>query len=120
MSALETFRIIATEFNYLSDDAVTKRLELTAREVTNPRLAADIKEELIAYLTAHYLTISEKRKGAGGEVASVSEGKLSISYASGYSNVKSDLAVTSYGRIYDRLMRSYTITPTTRVSDIFL
>jgi len=47
-------------------------------------------------------------------------GKLSITYASGYSNVKSDLAVTSYGRIYDRLMRSYTITSTTRMSDIFL
>ena len=120
MSALETFRIIATEFNYLSDDAVTKRLELTAREVTNPRLAADIKEELIAYLTAHYLTISEKRKGAGGEVASVSEGKLSITYTSGYSNVKSDLAVTSYGRIYDRLMRSYTITPMTRFNGVVL
>ena len=120
MSALETFRIIAAEFNYLSDDVVSKRLALTAKEVTNPKLKNDIKEELIAYLTAHYLTISEKRKGAGGEVASVSEGKLSITYASGYSNVKSDLAVTSYGRIYDRLMRSYTITSTTRMSDIFL
>jgi hypothetical protein len=120
MSAIETFRIIATEFSYLSDDVVTKRLALTSREITNPKLAEDIKEEMIAYLTAHYLTISEKRKGAGGEVASVSEGKLSISYMAGYSNVKSDLAVTSYGRIYDRLMRSYTITPTTRVSNIFV
>lgn len=120
MSTLETFRIIATEFDYLSDETVSKRLALTAREVTNPKLDDEIKEELIAYLTAHYFTISEKRKGAGGEVASVSEGKLSISYASGYSNVKSDLAVTSYGRIYDRLMRSYTITPITRLGNIFI
>jgi len=47
MSALETFRIIAAEFNYLSDDVVSKRLALTAKEVTNPKLKNDIKEELI-------------------------------------------------------------------------
>jgi len=120
MSTLETFRIIATEFGYLSDETVSKRLALTAREVTNPKLADDIKEELIAYLTAHYFTVSEQRKGAGGEVSSVSEGKLSITYATGKSSDDSDLGVTSYGRIYKRLMSSYTPTATTRMIGVFL
>jgi len=114
MTSLEIFRIIATEFNYLDDVIVSKNLGLVTKEVTNPKLQVEIKEQMIAYLTAHYLTISEKRKGAGGEVSAISEGRLSIQYVTGYSNIKSDLAVTSYGRVFDRLARSYSITPLTR------
>ena len=115
MSQLSVFRTIAPEFYSISDEDVLKRLDLTIREVTNTRFPETIQEEMIAYLTAHYLTISHKRKGASGEVVSVSEGGLSIKYASGYSVVKSDLAATGYGKIYDRLVRSYTVTPLTRV-----
>ena len=121
MNALETFRIIATEFNYLDNDEITKRLELASREVANPKLKIDEKDEMVAYLAAHYLTMSEKRKGVGGEVASVSEGKLSITYTTGNPDkVKYDLALTSYGRTYVRLMRNYTITPITRLSGVFI
>jgi len=115
MSLLSTFRIIAPEFDSLSDKEIEERLALTEVEVTNSSLEQAIREKMIAYLTAHYLTISNKRKGAGGEVVSISEGRLSIQYASGYSVVKSDLAATGYGKIYDRLIRSYCITPLTRV-----
>lgn len=115
MSLIKIFRSIAPEFDYLKDNDLKPHLELSGIELSNKNLSDNIKNKMIAYLTAHYLTISEKRKGAGGEVVSVSEGKLSIRYASGYSIVKSDLAATGYGKIYDRLIRSYCITPLTRV-----
>lgn len=114
-SQLAVFREIAPEFSLLSDDEIQSKLDLSSREVTNNSFPEAIREKMIAYLTAHYLTISHKRKGASGEVIAVSEGKLSVKYASGYSVVKSDLAATGYGKIYDRLIRSYTVTPLTRV-----
>jgi hypothetical protein len=115
MSLLKIFRLIAPEFDSLPDLKICEHLELAALDVSNSLLSKEMREKMIAYLTAHYLTISHKRNGAGGEVVAVSEGKLSIQYASGYSVVKSDLAATGYGKIYDRLMRSHTIPVMTRV-----
>lgn len=114
MNYLETFRDIAPEFDTIGDERIAKRLALTAQEVTNPNFPDDIKAQLIAHLTAHYLTISDKRKGVAGAVTSVSEGRLSISYSSGSSKSKSDLSATSYGQSYARLLGAYSITPLTR------
>jgi hypothetical protein len=72
-----------------------------------------IRDNLIVYLAAHNIDLSLKRKGAGGAVTSVSEGKLNINYAVN-TNINSEYDLSSYGGKYMALLKSVTIAPITR------
>lgn len=103
---LDVFKVIAPEFANNDDDSIQTYIDLADSEVA---LDNAQRERIIVYLAAHYMTLALKRKGAGGEVVSLSEGKLSIQYAN--SKAVDDLDTTSYGRTYKRLVKKYFISP---------
>jgi Protein of unknown function (DUF4054) len=107
LSLIDTFRILIPEFESLSNETVQKWLDLANVEVTKTGFKPEIREQIIVYLVADRMTNSFKQKGASGEVASVSEGSLSITYAKG--------DCSGYRQIYKRLVKAHTITPLTRV-----
>lgn len=107
MSLLSTFRILIPEFESLSDETVQKWLDLASFEVTKSGFKPEIREQIIVYLVADRMVNSFKQKGASGEVASVSEGGLAITYTKG--------DCSGYRLIYKRLIKAHTITPLTRV-----
>lgn len=77
-------------------------------------LCGDQRPLLVAYLAAHILTVAG-RAGAGGSVASLKEGQLSINYTT---SAGGTLQSTSYGSEYDRLSRACIFTPRTRVTHV--
>jgi hypothetical protein len=107
MSMLATFRMLIPEFSSVSDEIVEQWLDLSACEVTTSGLKEKIREQIIIYLTADRMAISYKQKGTSGEVVGMSEGGLSVTYASCDS--------TGYRKIYKRLVKAHTITPLTRM-----
>lgn len=76
-------------------------------------LCGDRRPLLVAYLTAHILTMGNRQGSAGG-VTSLKEGNLSITYGAnaGGDNLQS----TSYGAEYHRLKRACTFAARTRVN----
>ncbi len=107
MSLLETFRLLIPEFESLSNETVQKWLDLSSAEVTKTGFKPAIREQIIVYLTADRMVSSYKQKGASGEITSISEGNLSITYAKGEDN--------GYRQMYKRLIKAHTIAPLTRV-----
>jgi hypothetical protein len=67
-------------------------------------LCPDLRPYLVAYLTAHNVTLSN-RGGIGGEIASMQEGQLNIAYKEGNDASKDPLMTTSYGQQYKRLIK---------------
>lgn len=107
MSLLATFRILIPEFESLADEVVEQWLNIANLEVTKSGFRPEIRDQIIVYLTADRMVTSFKQKGTSGEVIGMSEGSLSIKYASGESS--------GYRKIYQRLIKAHTITPLTRV-----
>lgn len=98
--------IIAPEF---ADVNLQDFVDLASSEVKSN---IQDRDKIVAYLACHYATIALKQKGASGEVTSVTEGKLNITYANNIKN-SDNLSSTSYGREYKRLLnknifRNYT------------
>lgn len=113
MDPIEIFRAIAPEFDYLEDDDLERYLEIAGLEVPIG-FCGDKRPLLVAYLIAHMVTIARRSMGASGEVSSITEGSLSISYGKGNNISKSiGLSNTSYGQEYDRLFRSCSFSFTT-------
>lgn len=104
MEYLAIFRLIAEEFADMSDELVNGYLSLADAKVKKT-LSENIRGELVAYLAAHQIDLAKKRKGSGGQVTSLSEGKLAIKYAEG-GIARTDLDLSSYGRMYQYIIRS--------------
>ena len=119
MTALEIFRLMATEFSVVGDETVRQWLELTAPLVSR-RQFGKLYGQAVALLAAHRMKVSGaedgQKAGGGGmqlgigetlRISSYSEGSTSVSFnnaASGLSTV-SDLSLTSYGVQYLALRR---------------
>jgi hypothetical protein len=67
-------------------------------------LCPDLRPYIVAYLTAHNITLSN-RGGVGGEIASLTEGQLTVAYKEGLQVSKSPYMSTSYGQQYENLLR---------------
>jgi hypothetical protein len=111
MNPEQIFRIIASEFEDVDPSG--------AIAVADMQVATSIRANkralLVAYLAAHILTVSGRKLGASGDVASITESELSITYTNSGGS-KSELASSSYGKEYLRLVRSFISIPRTRVS----
>lgn len=108
--------LFAPEFtdNPLSPDAIE-----AADLQVKPGLCGNLRPQLVAYLAAHILTIGGRASGASGAIASVTEGKTSITYNNAKPYLSTGgLSDTSYGREYDRLRRSCIMAVRTRITDI--
>jgi hypothetical protein len=113
MDLLTRFKANADEFKDIGDDVISLYLEMAGSLITQNIWPQVVRDELITYLAAHKIDLSLKRKGAGGQVTSISEGKLNIHYAVN-NNIKSEYDMSSYGRQYKLLRDSVTVTPMTR------
>lgn len=112
MDFLELFYAVAPEFSNEDAGFLITHLD-NADSLVAKSIVAAVRTNMVVYLAAHNIDLANKRKGAGGQVISVSEGKLNIQYAAS-GNIKSDYDLSSYGRRYKDLVRSVTITPLTR------
>lgn len=112
-AVMDRFYAIAPEFkDYSESESIIKSHIDFADSFISKELASPIREEILLYLAAHKVDLALKRKGAGGQVTSLKEGGLSITYASG--NVSDEYDYSSYGRAYKELVRQYSITAFTR------
>jgi hypothetical protein len=66
-------------------------------------LCPDLRPYIVAYLTAHNVTLSN-RGGNAGMVTDIREGQLSVSYEAG-GNYNSPYAQTPYGQKYLQLVK---------------
>jgi hypothetical protein len=101
-TSIELIPSIAPELDPLSQQ-VTDMLALAELEVGSS-LCPDLRPYIVAYLTAHNVTLSN-RGGNAGMVTDLREGQLSVSYESGNNASNSPYAQTPYGQKYLQLIR---------------
>ena len=113
MTAIEIFRLIATEFKTVPDESLEKWLELTAPYISKRRFGR-LYDQALALLTAHRMKIAgygDSSYGTVGDtlrVGSFSEGETSIGFTTNQAtNLLADgeLALTPYGLEYLSLRR---------------
>ena len=114
MTAIEIFRLIATEFKTVPDESLGKWLELTAPYISKRRFGR-LYDQALALLTAQR-HCGQKRTGNSSygtvgdtlRVGSFSEGETSIGFTTNQAtNLLADgeLALTPYGLEYLSLRR---------------
>ena len=112
MTAIEIFRLIATEFKTVPDESLGKWLELTAPYISKRRFGR-LYDQALALLTAHRMKMAggDSSYGTVGDtlrVGSFSEGETSIGFTTNQAtNLLADgeLALTPYGLEYLSLRR---------------
>jgi hypothetical protein len=113
MTAIEIFRLIATEFKTVPDESLEKWLELTAPYISKRRFGR-LYDQALALLTAHRMKMAgygDSSYGTVGDtlrVGSFSEGETSIGFTTNQAtNLLADgeLALTPYGLEYLSLRR---------------
>ena len=127
MTALQAFRLVASEFSATSDETVDVVFALVAPQVSESKFGK-LYPQAIAYLAAHWLawqaviTSSGSTGGAatGGRVTSEKEGDLSRSYTDNSSNPTTssfadNLDRTAYGLEFKRLTRMAIVPLVTRM-----
>lgn len=127
MTALQVFRLVASEFSATSDETVDVVFALVAPQVSESKFGK-LYPQAIAYLAAHWLawqaviTSSGSTGGAatGGRVTSEKEGDLSRSYTDNSRNPTTssfadNLDRTAYGLEFKRLTRMAIVPLVTRM-----
>lgn len=113
MTAIEIFRMVATEFSETSDSDVEKWLELTAPLISKKRFGK-LYEQAHALLTAHRMKMAgygDSSYGTVGDtlrVGNYSEGDTSIGFTTSQANnllADGELSLTPYGLEYLSLRR---------------
>ena len=113
MTAIEIFRLIATEFKTVPDESLEKWLELTAPYISKRRFGR-LYDQALALPTAHRMKMAgygDSSYGTVGDtlrVGSFSEGETSIGFTTNQAtNLLADgeLALTPYGLEYLSLRR---------------
>ena len=114
MTALETFRLIATEFVEISDDDIEDWIELV-KPVISEKKFGNTYNMALALLVAHKLKMAGYGDTSTGRVddalrvSSYSEGEVSISYSasqSGSISVDAEYTLTAYGLQFLGIRRS--------------
>lgn len=114
MTALETIRVIATEFADVSDDDISKWIEI-AKPFISKRKFGKMYELALAYLTAHKMKMAGLGDCSMGKVddslrvTSYSEGAVSIGFSVSQSNniaVDAEYTLTAYGLQFLQIRKS--------------
>lgn len=114
MTALETFRLIATEFVEISDEDIEDYVELVKPLISEKKFGNTYNMAL-ALLVAHKLKMAGYGDTSTGKVddalrvSSYSEGEVSISYSasqSGSISVDAEYTLTAYGLQFLGIRRS--------------
>lgn len=113
MNTLQIFRLVATEFDNLTDETIGNWIELTEPLISKRRFGK-LYNQALALLTAHRLKMSgygDSTFGTVGDtlrVGSYSEGETSIGFTVNQGTnllVDAELALTPYGLEYLSLRR---------------
>ena len=113
MTALEIFRLVATEFSSMKDDKVSQWLELTSPLISK-RVFGKLYDQALALLTAHRLKMAgygDNSYGTVGDtlrIGSYSEGETSLGFTVNQATnllVDAELTLTPYGLEYLSLRR---------------
>lgn len=118
MTALEIFRLVAKEFETVSDDEVNGWIALT-KPLISKRIFGQVYNQAVSLLTAHRMKVSgsyassdevTNQTNAFG-VSSYSEGDTSVSFNVSNISTADDswYALTSYGLQFLELRRLYII-----------
>lgn len=113
MELLDRFKLIADEFKEEEEAFLLGHLAIAGESVTTS-ITSPLRDKIIVYLAAHNIDQALKRKGAGGQVTSVREGGLAITYST--TNAKTEYDFSSYGRTYRQLVKQAIVAPMTRMS----
>ena len=114
MDILKIFRMVAREFEDMSDNDVLSFIDLYSDQISEKRFGASYQKAL-AYLTAHKLKMNGYGDTGAGTIAdslrvgSYSEGETSISYTTGQQanlQVDAEYALTVYGLEFLTLRRN--------------
>lgn len=118
MEALQIFRLVAKEFEAISDEEIKTFMEVYSDQISKKRFGKSY-DKALAYLTAHKLKMSGYGDiDATGNIAdslrvsSYSEGETSISFSTNQgANLQSDaeFALTIYGLEFLTLRRNVII-----------
>ena len=117
---LSNFRLVASEFDNVSDENVNSMIELQGVRIS-PKAFGDKYDLAVAYLVAHAFKLDEMLKGGGassgglvsGAITSEKEGSISVGYASPLLSRYNDGSLyskTAYGLLFIEL-RSQCIVP---------
>ena len=111
--SLRIFRLVAKEFNTMTDEEVQEHMDLFSCMLSVKRYGK-LYDKALAYLTAHKLKMNGYGDVSNGTIAdslrvgSYSEGETSISYTTNQGTnlqVDAEYALTSYGLMYLELKR---------------
>ena len=97
MTALEIFRMIASEFASMTDEDVQKWLDLAA-EFIDQETFGDKYDSAVAYYAAHLIKV-ESGNGTAGAIEEKKVGDLRIKYHQG-NEALMGFNTTSYGQQY--------------------
>lgn len=107
-SALEIFRIIAPGYSAVSDDIVQGYIDIASLFVCVNRFG-DAYQVALAYMAAHIMQspggYGQNGSSYQGQLTSFSADGLSFSYASVDSSSTSYMSGTSFGTLYQMLLR---------------
>ncbi len=113
MDLLTRLKLIADEFKEEEEAFLLGHLAMASDSIATS-ISSSLRDKIIVYLAAHNIDQALKRKGASGQVTSVKEGGLAISYST--VNAKTEYDFSSYGRTYQQLVKQAVIAPMTRMS----
>jgi hypothetical protein len=107
---------IAPEFSHLDNSVI---INMAQRSVAIG-FCGDRRNDLVAWLAAHMIDISQKYAGSSGSISSVKEGGADISYgdSKNVSDGSAGLSSSTYGRRYLEMLKSCDIPLRTRVCDV--
>lgn len=100
----KTMKDIFPEFANEANKRLQFFIDMATRRV-NENVFDDKTEDAILFMAAHLLTLSNRR-GKSGSVTSEKVGDLSRSYSSGSGQDSNSLKSTSYGQMFEDLMRA--------------
>lgn len=114
---IEIVGVIAPEF--LNDPRLATAILIADAEIA-ATMCGDKRPLLVAYLAAHLLAIGSRnqKSGTSGDVTSITEGNLSVSYSNVKSNNVNSLGLTGYGMRFREIARGCVLTPMTRIKDL--
>lgn len=96
--------ILAPELSTIGSDLFSMTLDDVAAELTVTEIREDMQEKAQRYLTAHLLSVG---KGAVGNFASQSVGRVSVSYSPSSMFDVNQLQRTKYGLEFSRIWKKY-------------
>ena len=99
---------LSGEFSSLENSQINIFLGM-AKRCINASVWGDKADDGIKLLTAHFVSMAN-RGGASGSITKEKVGDLEISYGSGGGS-ESDLATTSWGKLFLAMRRTLVITP---------